>query len=110
MSYYLWPVVALGLLGWPLGISGWLLARRWDRDCSQCRILIAIKGKVKMDTPLVELLAWNRSLPLRERARGGVIFTHNGVSFALARPKVMANAGVVKADTKTRTVNTPEAA
>lgn len=109
MSGWLLIVAGVGALGWPLGIASWLLARRWARDCRECRILIAVKGKVKLDAPLVEVLAWNRALPRRERARGGIIFSHNGVSFGLARPKVMANAGVVKAETKTRTVKEPPA-
>jgi hypothetical protein len=109
-AYFLWTLALLGLAGWPVGVGGWLLARRWARDCAQCRILIAVKGRVKLDVPLVEVLAWNRALPHRERARGGIIFAHNGVQFGLARPKVMANAGVTEAKTRTRTVETPEPA
>ena len=102
--------LAFGVAGVTLGVAGWLLARRWARDCAECRILIAVKGKVKLDAPLVEVLAWNRALPHRERARGGIIFQHNGVAFGLARPKVMANTGVEKAQAKTSTVKTEAAA
>lgn len=88
-----------GLLGWPLGIGGWLLARRWQRDCEKCRIIIARKGRVILDASLVEWLAWNKALPKREQSRGGMIFHGNGISVALARPKI----GAAAATTKTRT-------
>lgn len=80
--------------------SCYSLARRWARDCAQCRIIIARKGKVALDASLVEWLSWNRALPRRERGRGGVIFAANGVQVALARPKV----GAPAAKTETRTV------
>lgn len=87
-------------LGIVLGVSGYYLAWRWARDCRKCRILIARKGKVVLDATLVEWLAWNKALPHRERARGGIIFHANGIQVALARPKI----GAPSATTKTRTL------
>jgi hypothetical protein len=102
--------VAFGVAGLALGLAGWRLARQWQRDCQEARIIIAVKNRVKLDAPLVEWLAWNKALPKREQGRGGVIFQHNGVRVALARPKVMANTGAVAAVAKTRTVKTEAAA
>jgi hypothetical protein len=90
----------LGLL---FGVSAWLLARRWARDCSTCRIIIARKGRVQLDAPLTEWLAWNRALPKRERSRGGIIFQANGIQVALARPKI----GVASATTEHRKTKDP---
>ncbi len=95
----------VGLAGWIVGLAGWMLARRWARDCQACRIIIARKGRVVLDATLVEWLAWNKALPKREQSRGGIVFHGNGISVALARPKI----GAPSATTKTRTVKeTPE--
>lgn len=90
-------------LGLAFGAAAWLLARRWARDCSECRIIIARKGRVVLDAPLTEWLAWNRALPRRERSRGGVIFHDRGIQVALARPKI----GAPSAKVEQRTVKTP---
>lgn len=87
-------------LGFLYGTAAYLLARRWARDCSECRIIIARKNRVQLDAPLTEWLAWNRALPKRERGRGGIIFQSNGIRVALARPKI----GAPSATTETRTV------
>lgn len=92
--------IVFGLVGLAIGVSGIRLARQWARDCTKCRIIIARKGKVVLDASLVEWLSWNKSLPKREQARGGVIFAANGVQVALARPKI----GAPSAKTETRTV------
>ena len=97
--------LAVGAFGVVFGASAWALARRWAHDCATCRIIIARKGKVQLDAPLTEWLAWNRALPKRERSRGGVIFQANGVQVALARPKI----GAPAAKTETRTVKPPGA-
>ncbi len=96
MTLALELLAAVGLVGWPVGISGYLLARRWMRDCQKCRIIIAVKGRVQLDASLVEWLAWNKALPKREQGRGGVIFQHSAVRVALARPKIGAPAAEVK--------------
>lgn len=98
--------LTVGALGIALGASGWALARRWQTDCQKCRILIARKGKVVLDAPLVEWLAWNKALPRRERDRGGIIFHANGVQVALARPKI----GPPAAEAKTKTIREKAAA
>ena len=102
---FLWAVAAIGLAGWPIGISGYMLARRWARDCQKCRIIIAVKGRVQLDASLVEWLSWNKALPKREQGRGGVIFQHSHVRVALARPKI----GAPAATTTTRKVKTEPA-
>jgi hypothetical protein len=98
---------AAAALGIMFGAAAWLLARRWARDCQECRIIIGRKGKVVLDAPLTEWLAWNRALPKRERSRGGIIFHANGIQVALARPKIPA-AG--SATTETRTIKSKAAA
>jgi hypothetical protein len=92
--------LAFGALGVLLGVAGWMLARRWARDCAACHIIIARKGKVVLNAPLTEWLAWNRALPKRDRGRGGTIFMANGVQVALARPKI----GAASATVETRKV------
>jgi hypothetical protein len=96
-----------GALGVLLGIAGWSMARRWQKACQRCRIIIARKGKVVLDAPLVEWIAWNEALPSRERDRGGVIFMDRGIQVALARPK-LAPAG--SSSQTTRTIKEPQAA
>lgn len=91
------------LLALVLAANCYWLARRWSHDCAECRIIIARKGRVQLDAPLVEWLAWNRALPRRERDRGGIIFQANGIQVALARPKI----GAVAATTETRKVKDP---
>jgi hypothetical protein len=95
-----YALAAFGLAGWVVGVSGWMLARRWARDCRKCRIIIARKGRVVLDASLVEWLAWNKALPKREQSRGGIIFHANGIQVALARPKI----GAPAASAKTRVV------
>lgn len=102
--------LAFGLVGLLVGFTCWRLLRAWIRDCRECRILIAVKGRVRLDAPLVEWLAWNKALPKRERGRGGVIFQHNGVRVALARPKVMAGTGALAASTTVTSRKPDEAA
>ncbi len=92
--------LTVGALGILLGASGWALARRWERDCRECRILIGRKGKVVLDAPLTEWLQWNKALPKRERSRGGIIFHANGIQVALGRPKI----GAPSAKVETRKV------
>jgi hypothetical protein len=93
-------------LGVTFGAAAWLLARRWARDCRECRIIIGRKGKVVLDAPLTEWLAWNRALPTRERSRGGIIFHDRGIQVALARPKIPAAGSATQ---ETRTIKTPPA-
>ena len=81
-------LAVVAALSFGLAVNCYLLARRWARDCAKCRILIARKGKVVLDAPLTEWLAWNRALPRRERARGGVVFMDRGIQVALARPTI----------------------
>lgn len=83
-----YAALAFGVVGLLVGANGYWLARRWYRDCSRCRILIARKGRVVLDASLVEWLSWNKALPHREQSRGGIIFHANGIQVALARPKI----------------------
>lgn len=96
-------LAVVAVLAVAFGVNCYLLARRWSKDCAQCRILIARKGKVVLDASLVEWIAWNRALPKRERGRGGTIFAANGIQVALARPKI----GAASATTETRKVKDP---
>lgn len=98
-------LLAAAVLASAFAANCYLLARRWARDCAQCRIIIARKGRVVLDAPLTEWLAWNRALPRRERARGGVIFHDRGIQVALARPKI----GAASAKSETKTVPTDPA-
>jgi len=82
--------IAFGVVGVLFGLTGMRLARQWTRDCKRCRILIARKGKVVIDAPLAEWLQWEKNMPQREEARGGVIFSAYGVAVAIARPKAPA--------------------
>lgn len=92
--------LTIGAAGLALGIAGFALSRRWAHECRTCRIIIARKGRVVLDAPLVEWIAWNRALPRRERSRGGVIFSDRGIQVALARPKI----GAPAATSSTRVV------
>jgi hypothetical protein len=94
---------SVGIVGLLFGITGVRLARQWSRDCTKCRIIIAKKGRVVLDASLVEWLSWNKALPHREQARGGIIFHASGISVALARPKI----GAPSATAKTQTVKSP---
>lgn len=86
-------------LGIAFGAAAWHLARTWAKDCQECRIIIARKGRVVLDAPLTEWLAWNKALPKRERSRGGVIFHDRGIQVALGRPKIGAPSAKVEQKT-----------
>lgn len=101
--------LTIGTLGVLFGLACYRIARMWQRDCREARIIIAVKNRVQLDAPLVEWLAWNKALPKRERGRGGIIFQHSGVRVALARPKVMAHTGVEKVSSTSRTVDDVQA-
>ena len=79
---------SVGALGLLFGASAWILARRWSQECQLTRIVIARKGRVALDAPLTEWIAWRRALPKRERAKGTIVFSANGVQVALARPTI----------------------
>ncbi len=87
--------LVFGLVGLLVGYAGWRLARQWQRDCQEARILIAVKGRVRLDAPLVEWLAWNKALPKREQGRGGIIFQHNGVRVATTDLSTTSGVGFV---------------
>ena len=78
----------VGALGILFGASAWVLARRWAQECQLTRIVIARKGRVALDAPLTEWIAWRKALPKRERSKGTVVFSANGVQVALARPTI----------------------
>jgi hypothetical protein len=99
-------LAVVAVVGFAFGVNGWLLARRWQTDCSKCRIIIGRKGKVVLDAPLTEWLSWNKALPKREQSRGGIVFNANGIQVALARPKI----GPPTATTEHRKVSDAEGA
>lgn len=94
MTAYVGYVV--GALGLAFGANCYWIAHRWARDCKACHIIIARKGRVALNAPLTEWLAWNRALPYRDRGKGGIIFHANGIQVALARPKFGPDASTQK--------------
>lgn len=80
-------LAALGLVAIPVAVFSFLRFRLWVRECRRQRVLVAEKGKVKLQAPLSDFLTWGRMLKADE-ASGRVIFHMRGISIAIARPDV----------------------
>jgi hypothetical protein len=78
-------LAGFGVLGILFGAFSFARFRLWVRECRKQRIMLAEKGKVKLDVPLTEWLAWGKQLR-DDEAKGRVVAHFRGVSLAVARP------------------------
>lgn len=75
-------IAALGL--WFGATCYWRLWR-FARECQQARIVIAKKGRVTLNAPVVEWLLWIRLLDKDKESNGRMIYNYAGTSVSIIK-------------------------
>lgn len=80
-------IIALtfGVLGVLFGARCYLELYRWASQIKTARIVVARKGRVKMNVPLIDWLMWCNSLT-GEEANGRVVYLDSGTRIAILKP------------------------
>lgn len=77
--------VLFGVLGIAYGIRCYWELRKWAHLIKYARIVIAYKGKVKLNAPLQEWALWCKMAEQDKSSNGRVVYTLGGTRVAILR-------------------------
>jgi hypothetical protein len=85
MIYVTVGSLAFGVLGVAYAITCYYKLWQWARQCQHARIVVANKGRVRLNAPIVEWLLWCNMLDKDEGANGRMIYSVSGTSIAIIK-------------------------
>lgn len=85
MLYFAIGGVAFGVLGTAYGITCYYKLWQWARQCQQARIVVAFKGRVTLNAPLLEWLLWCNMLDKDDSTNGRVVYRNASTSVAIIK-------------------------
>lgn len=75
----------IGVLGFAWGVRFYWELRKWAHLIKYARIVIAYKGKVKLNAPLQEWALWCKMAETDKSSNGRVVYTLGGTRVAILR-------------------------
>ena len=85
MSILDWASVIIGLTGFAYGTKFWIELRRWAHLIQYGRLVVAYKGKVKLNAPLQEWALWCKMAEREDKVNGRVIYHLGATRIAVLR-------------------------
>ena len=84
----MWIILSLsiGAFGIAIGAASAYRLSRWERLLRRSRIVVAYKGRVKMNRPLLDWLVWARSADKDKQTTGHAIYKMGGTTIAVLEP------------------------
>lgn len=75
----------LGLLGLAYGFTCYYKLWQFARQCQLARIVVAQKGRVRLNAPILEWLLWCNMLDRDKDANGRMLLNLNGMSVSIVK-------------------------
>lgn len=74
-------IFALGVIAFVLGLRLYY----WEKQLQGARIVIAYKGRTKMNPRLIDWLLWSKQLDSDHRVNGQVVYRNGGTTIAIVK-------------------------
>lgn len=80
-----WVFLFVGVAGVAYGITCWVELRRWAHLIKYGRLVVAYKGKVRLNAPLQEWALWCRQAGKDDATNGRVVYQLGGTRIAILK-------------------------
>ncbi len=90
MLYVMVGSLIFGVFGIAYAVKMYYELWKWARQCQYARIVIAYKGKVRLNAPIQEWMLWTNLLDKDKDSNGRMIYTMGGTSVAIVKRSFVA--------------------
>jgi hypothetical protein len=90
MLYVMVGSLVLAVLGVAWAITMYYKLWQWARQCQHARIVVAWKGKVQLNAPILEWMLWANLLDQDKDANGRVVYMNGGTRVAIIKRSFVA--------------------